>query len=149
VVKAVSDRHMSERCRGDSGRSTFLLQMPTVGAVPVRASLSALTPSPFSSARSNHRSGQGPTARKEPQTDTVESLTTVTAYDALTFAKRNLAENEGLTTHPGDEGSDEKRIAQGSFADAAQVLDETRGPQFREMAAKLLRLSGAALLLQD
>ena len=82
-------------------------------------------------------------------TEIVESLSTVTAYDVLAYAKRNLAENEGLVGAPDDEGSNERQIAQGSFADAALVLDETRDPQLREMAAKLLRLSCVALVLEE
>ena len=81
--------------------------------------------------------------------DTTESLSTVSAIDVFKYAQRNLAENEGLVGAPDDDGSDAKRIAQGSFADAALVLDETRNPELRELAAKLLRVSGVALFLEE
>jgi hypothetical protein len=81
--------------------------------------------------------------------DTIESLSTVSTIDVVKYAHRNLAENEGLVAHPDDDGSDWKRYAQGSFADAALVLDQTRSPELRELAAKLLRLSGLALYLEE
>ena len=81
--------------------------------------------------------------------DTTESLSTVSAIDVFKYAQRNLAENEGRVGAPDDGGSDWARIAQGSFADAALVLDETRNPELRELAAKLLRISGIALYLEE
>ena len=81
--------------------------------------------------------------------DTTESLSTITAIDVFKYAQRNLAENEGRVGAPDDGGSDWARIAQGSFADGALVLDETRNPELRELAAKLLRVSGVALFLEE
>ena len=80
--------------------------------------------------------------------ETTESLSTVSAIDVFKYAQRNLAENEGRVGAP-DGGSDWARIAQGSFADTALVLDQTRNPELRELAAKLLRVAGVALYLEE
>ena len=83
------------------------------------------------------------------ETTESESLSSISSLDAFKYAKRNLAENEGLVGAPDDDSSLERRIALGSFADAVQVLVETRNPEVRELGAKLLRLSAVAIALEE